>query len=128
MKAAVVESFESAPRYTEFEAPVATPDEVLVTTKAAAVTQLARILATGKHYAAGKPPFVPGTTASVWSKGSACISRSRVRPSAAWAGRFSRRDASAGGNELGAVVGGSGGPHQGLRWRKLTMNTYYKIR
>lgn len=61
MKAAVVESFESPPRYTDFAAPVAAPDELLVNVKAAAVTQLARMFAAGKHFAAGKPPFVPGT-------------------------------------------------------------------
>ncbi len=61
MKAAVVESFDSPPRYAEFEAPVPAPDEVLVAMKAAAVTQLTRIFAAGKHPAAPKPPFVPGT-------------------------------------------------------------------
>lgn len=61
MKAAVVASFDSPPRYAEFEAPVPAPDEILIATKAAAVTQLARIFAAGKHHAAAKPPFVPGT-------------------------------------------------------------------
>jgi NADPH:quinone reductase-like Zn-dependent oxidoreductase len=60
MKAAVVESFEAPPRYGEFPAPLAEPDEVLVSVKAAAVTQLARAFAAGKHYAAARPPVVPG--------------------------------------------------------------------
>jgi NADPH:quinone reductase-like Zn-dependent oxidoreductase len=60
MKAAVVEAFDSPPRYGEFPAPVAESDEVLVHVKAAAVTQLGRALAAGKHYAAVQPPFVPG--------------------------------------------------------------------
>jgi NADPH:quinone reductase-like Zn-dependent oxidoreductase len=60
MKAAVVESFESAPRYAEFEAPVPAAEETRVRVHAAAVTQLARIFAAGKHFAAPKPPFVPG--------------------------------------------------------------------
>lgn len=61
MKAAVVESFDSPPRYGEFETPVASASETLVTVRAAALTQLARIFASGKHFAAPKPPFVPGT-------------------------------------------------------------------
>ncbi|HTQ02460.1 MAG TPA: zinc-binding alcohol dehydrogenase family protein [Polyangiaceae bacterium] len=61
MKAAVVTSFDSPPRYADFDAPSPAADEILVATKAAAVTQLARIFASGKHPAAGKPPFVPGT-------------------------------------------------------------------
>src|SRR5690349_19590152 len=60
MKAAVVESFDSPPRYADFEAPAPAADEILVTTKAAAVTQLSRLFASGKHPAAPKPPFVPG--------------------------------------------------------------------
>ncbi len=61
MKAAVVASFASPPRYAEFETPVPAPTETLVEVRAAAVTQLARIFASGKHFAAPKPPFVPGT-------------------------------------------------------------------
>ena len=61
MKAAVVESFDAAPRYGEFPAPEVEADEVLVRVKAAAVTQLARAFAAGKHHAAARPPVVPGT-------------------------------------------------------------------
>jgi len=60
MKAAVVASFEAAPRYGEFAPPQPEADEVLVSVKAAAVTQLARAFAAGKHHAAAKPPVVPG--------------------------------------------------------------------
>ena len=61
MKAAVVESFEAGPRYGDFPEPQAEPDEVVVSVKAAAVTQLARAFAAGKHPAAPRPPVVPGT-------------------------------------------------------------------
>lgn len=61
MKAAVVESFDAPPRYRDFPAPEAAADEVLVGVKAAAVTQLARAFAAGKHHAAPPPPAVPGT-------------------------------------------------------------------
>jgi NADPH:quinone reductase-like Zn-dependent oxidoreductase len=60
MQAAVVESFEAAPRFGDFPAPVAGPDEVLISVKAAAVTQLTRAFAAGKHHAAPHPPMVPG--------------------------------------------------------------------
>ncbi|MNF53843.1 alcohol dehydrogenase [compost metagenome] len=60
MKAAVVEDFQSPPRYTDFQTPVATAGEVLVRVKASAVSQLARAQASGKHYSSGKPPLVPG--------------------------------------------------------------------
>ena len=61
MKEAVVESFDSPPRFADVEAPVPWPDEIVLSVRAAALTQLARVLAAGKHDAAGKPPFVPGT-------------------------------------------------------------------
>jgi NADPH:quinone reductase-like Zn-dependent oxidoreductase len=60
MHAALIEAFDRPPRYTAFDDPVAGPGEVIVSVIAAALTQLARIQAAGKHYTSGKPPFVPG--------------------------------------------------------------------
>jgi NADPH:quinone reductase-like Zn-dependent oxidoreductase len=62
MKAAVVETFEKAPRYRDCDEPVAQPDEVLVEVRAAALSQLVRAQAAGQHYSvrAKHLPFVPG--------------------------------------------------------------------
>lgn len=60
MKAAVVSSFETPPQLGDFPAPVAEADEVLVEVKAAALSQLVRAQAAGKHYSGAKPPLVPG--------------------------------------------------------------------
>jgi NADPH:quinone reductase-like Zn-dependent oxidoreductase len=62
MKAAVVDTFERAPRYDEFEEPVPQRDEVLIEVHAAALSQLVRAQASGKHYSvtAEHLPFVPG--------------------------------------------------------------------
>ena len=60
VKAAVVESFDRPPRYRDFEAPVAHPGEVLVEVRAAALSQLVRAQASGRHYSSGSPPLVPG--------------------------------------------------------------------
>lgn len=60
MRAAVVTSFERPPRFGEFVDPAPTADEVVVTVKAAALSNLVRLLATGKHPSAVPPPFVPG--------------------------------------------------------------------
>jgi NADPH:quinone reductase-like Zn-dependent oxidoreductase len=60
VKAAVVEAFGQAPRYREFNDPVAQPGEVIVQVRAAALSQLVRAQAAGKHYASGIPPLVPG--------------------------------------------------------------------
>lgn len=60
MRAAVVESFESPPRYGSFAEPEAGTDEVLVEVKAVALSNLVRLLAGGKHPSAIEPPFVPG--------------------------------------------------------------------
>lgn len=61
MKAAVVHAFEAPPRYGTFEEPVAAAGEVLVDVKAAALTNLARLFASGKHHSAAPPPAVAGT-------------------------------------------------------------------
>ena len=61
MQAAVVESFDRAPRYAEFEKPVAGEGEVLVKMRAAALSNLVRGQASGRHYSSGSTlPFVPG--------------------------------------------------------------------
>ncbi|MGH8446608.1 MAG: quinone oxidoreductase family protein [Solimonas sp.] len=61
MKAAIVHAFDQLPKYGEIAAPLAGPGEVLVATKAAAISQLVRAQAAGKHYSSGKTlPLVPG--------------------------------------------------------------------
>ncbi|EFI59388.1 zinc-binding alcohol dehydrogenase family protein [Comamonas sp. A23] len=61
MKAAIVHSFDSPPRYGSIEAPVAIEGEVLVQVRAAALSQLVRAQANGSHYSSGKNlPVVPG--------------------------------------------------------------------
>lgn len=60
MKAAVVEAFDRPPRYRDFDEPVARDGEILVAVRAAALSQLVRVQAAGKHYTSGTPPFVPG--------------------------------------------------------------------
>ena len=62
MKAAVVSSFDSAPRYQEFPAPVpASADEMLVDVLAAGLHPRVRSQANGSHYTStGELPLVPG--------------------------------------------------------------------
>lgn len=61
MKAAVVDSFEQPPKFSEIAAPVALDGEVLVHVRAAAISQLVRAQASGKHYSSGRDlPMVPG--------------------------------------------------------------------
>ncbi|WP_166364208.1 quinone oxidoreductase family protein [Pseudomonas akapageensis] len=61
MKAAIVHAFDQPPKFGEIDAPTAQADEVLVTVQAAALSQLVRAQASGKHYSSGKTlPFVPG--------------------------------------------------------------------
>jgi NADPH:quinone reductase-like Zn-dependent oxidoreductase len=60
MKAAVIESFPNPPIYRDFPEPIAQSDEVIVNVRAAALSQLVRMQAAGKHYTSGTPPFVPG--------------------------------------------------------------------
>ena len=60
MKAAVVQSFDRLPALVEFPMPEAAPHEVLVRVEAAALSQLARGQAAGRHYSAPSLPFVPG--------------------------------------------------------------------
>lgn len=60
MKAAVVSRFEQPPRYGDYDQPIVREGEVLVHVHAAALSQLVRAQAAGKHYSSGKPPLVPG--------------------------------------------------------------------
>ncbi len=62
MKAAVVSSFTEPPRYEDFATPVPAPGETLVRVKAAALSQLVKSQASGKHYSSteGGFPFIPG--------------------------------------------------------------------
>ena len=61
MKAVVVNEFDQAPVWTDFTAPEAREGEVLVRPCAAAISQLVRAQAEGRHYSSGKTlPLVPG--------------------------------------------------------------------
>ncbi|SFD60826.1 NADPH:quinone reductase [Pseudomonas citronellolis] len=61
MKAAIVHAFDQPPRYGEFEAQPAAAGEVLVRVRAAALSQLVRAQASGKHYSSPRSlPAVPG--------------------------------------------------------------------
>ena len=61
MRAAIVDSFEHGPRFGDFAEPEAQGDEVVVTVTAAALSNLVKAQAAGKHYSSGKQlPFVPG--------------------------------------------------------------------
>lgn len=60
MKAAVIQSFPNPPVHVDFPEPSPQPGEVIVTVRAAALSQLVRMQAAGKHYTSGTPPFVPG--------------------------------------------------------------------
>jgi len=61
MRAAVVNEFGQAPQYAEFAEPEPRTGEVVATVRAAAVSNLVRLVAAGKHYSsAAKPPMVAG--------------------------------------------------------------------
>ena len=61
MKAAVVREFGKAPEYGEFAEPDPAEGEVVATIRAAAVSNLVRLVAAGKHYSsAAKPPMIAG--------------------------------------------------------------------
>lgn len=61
MKAAIVHAFDQPPKFGDIVAPVPQDGEVLVSTTAAALSQLVRAQASGKHYTSGKIlPMVPG--------------------------------------------------------------------
>lgn len=60
MKAAIVESYDCVPTYGDVVRPDANNGEVTVDVRAAALSQLVRVQASGKHYSSPGPPFVPG--------------------------------------------------------------------
>lgn len=61
MKAAIVHDFNRFPSYGEFDTPSAEPGEALIQVKAAALSQLVKLQAAGKHYSSSKVlPCVPG--------------------------------------------------------------------
>lgn len=61
MKAAIVHAFDQPPRCGEMQAPQAAPGEVLVRVRAAALSQLVRAQASGKHYSSPTSlPVAPG--------------------------------------------------------------------
>lgn len=61
MNAALVESFQSPPRYAEFEDPRPQPGESAIRVLAAGLHPIVKSLAKGTHYGStGKLPFVPG--------------------------------------------------------------------
>ncbi len=61
MKAAVVRNFNRAPIYADFADPLPLDGEVLVNVTAAALSQLVRGQAAGRHYSSGTTlPLVPG--------------------------------------------------------------------
>ncbi len=61
MKAAVVESFESPPRYGTFAEPSPGPNETVVAVSVAALSPLVKAQSAGKHYSSEASfPFVPG--------------------------------------------------------------------
>jgi len=61
MNAAVVESFDAAPRYTSFAEPVAGDGETIVNVSATGLHQIVRLLARGTHYGStGVLPMIPG--------------------------------------------------------------------
>jgi NADPH:quinone reductase-like Zn-dependent oxidoreductase len=61
MNAAVVQSFDTPPRYTSFPDPVAVEGEKLVHVTAAGLHPIVKSLANGSHYGStGELPFIPG--------------------------------------------------------------------
>jgi NADPH2:quinone reductase len=65
MNAAVVHSFDAPPTYTTFPDPTPAPDEALITITAAALHQIVRSSASGKHYTSrAQFPFIPGVDAA----------------------------------------------------------------
>lgn len=61
MKAAVISEFGTAPVYGEFAEPEPVEGEVLVTMRAAAVSNFVRLIAAGKHYSStAQPPMIAG--------------------------------------------------------------------
>lgn len=61
MNAALVESFQSPPRYASFDDPIPQPGESTIRVLAAGLHPIVRSLAKGSHYGStGQLPFIPG--------------------------------------------------------------------
>ena len=61
MKAAVIEVLGQAPKYREFEEPVANENEILIKVRAAGLHPIVKAIASGAHYSAtGQVPMVAG--------------------------------------------------------------------
>jgi NADPH:quinone reductase-like Zn-dependent oxidoreductase len=61
MKAAVVNSFASAPQFQDFAEPVAAEGEIVVEMLAVGLHPVVKSLASGKHYSSNaQPPLIPG--------------------------------------------------------------------
>ncbi|MBS0483409.1 MAG: zinc-binding alcohol dehydrogenase family protein [Proteobacteria bacterium] len=61
MKAAVLKALGSVPEYGTYAEPEVRPGEVLVHVRAAAIKQLERLIASGKHYSSPRElPIIPG--------------------------------------------------------------------
>ena len=61
MNAAIVDAFDKSPRYGSIADPVAAEGEMLVKVHAAALSNLVKGQASGRHYSSqGNFPFVPG--------------------------------------------------------------------
>lgn len=61
MKAAVVHDFNTPPGYDDFTSPAAEAGETTIQVRAAALSQLVKAQASGRHYSSGKTlPLVPG--------------------------------------------------------------------
>ena len=61
MRAALVHAFDKPPSFGSFAPPTAAGSDVLITVKAAAVSPVVRLSASGLLYVAGSPlPFIPG--------------------------------------------------------------------
>ena len=98
MKAAVVSSFDSAPRYQDFPLPVpADDDEVLVDVLAAGLHPRVRSQADGSHYTSTDAlPLVPASTASAGVRTACCATSSCPTPRwARWPSRRSSTSAAA---------------------------------
>ena len=57
MFAAIVDAFDHSPRYGDISAPAPRDGHVLVDVRAAALSQLVRAQASGRHYSGATPPF-----------------------------------------------------------------------
>ncbi len=93
MKAAIVLGAGRTPVYGEFSEPVASPGEQRIAVTAAAMSSVAKSLASGAHYSSsGRFPFVAGFDGvGRLSMAAGSILPCRERPTAAWANGPSRR-------------------------------------